>query len=266
MKSTSPPLNRLTELFDNQLLPPSLTIEMLHPLAEALVPVLDRYVAKEDVQPDEKIFLAITKNFIQDGIKVQSLFDASNTEDWELLRQELAKTVQKNWGDLGLTEQDDLVNLTLIRIHRGLPGFLFKSSFSTWAIAILKNEYWRLLGKLKKVRERELSLDQENDDGITFSHKLPSSDADPQDTVAQQLIADHLWSIIESKRNSLEAKILRLHAEGHTLEDIKALLGEPAPSISTIQRWVKRLMQMMETDPLVREVAQQYGILSDALG
>lgn len=257
-------LHEITHLHQNNGLDSKLTPEMLPALAESLTPHIDRYLAKFNSFPEGKLFRPIVNNYVKDGPWVETLSAVDSPgagQSWNQLRETLLKTTRQKWTWLSSAYRDEIVDRALIRIERNLPSFLFMARFNTWVTTILIREYLRLEGKIKEEEERERSIDDPEN-----NPEIPGPSPLPEDATEKGQVILELQQRIEALGKALDVKILRLHIAGYTLKEIKQQLGKNAPSISTIKRRKDRLLDRLKEDPVVQEIAQELGLLSDENG
>ena len=241
-----------------------LTVEILPILAQALEPIIARYLTHYHAFPDLNTFRAMVNNFSQDGPLVQALLNYNSSEAaalWQELYQKLINQTRQQWPELDAHYQDKIVGETYLRIYRYLPDFLFKSRLHTWIFTILKNEYLRLKDKIKAEQKQKLSLDDKIGPGLSSNDCLASSTPGPPEIMARQQALDDFWQRLLKLRDQLDIKILRLHLEGYNQLEIQQQIG-CVRSISAISRRIDRLLKLLRTDEGIREIVRRLGILS----
>lgn len=117
------------------------------------------------------------------------------------------------WNYLGnLSDAEDAVQETLLKIHRSARGFTGEASFGTWAIRILVNSCVDLLRKRKR-RGDESSIE---DEVAQLERRAPS--ADPTKRIALRRLLDEL----PEQRRSV---FTLFEIEGLTHAEIGEVLG-----------------------------------------
>lgn len=261
-------LSHLKAAISEDKLDQAINLEMLPALAEGLGPIVCQYMQQkggplsEGSFPDATILYKMANNFNQDAPRVRALLETCNSDQdshWQRLHQQLEVAVRRKWPTISLMYQEEIAQRTWLRIHRYLPRFLFLARFSTWVTRILLNEYLRLKPKIEK-EKRQRSLDEPYQEGRTLADVLPSAEAKPHQKVEREQALQQFWQRLEQLGQALDCSILRLHLAGYKLEEIKEELGGK-PSVSTIWKRRKRLIQRIKEDEVIREIAQALGIL-----
>ena len=257
MSSSLSILKRLQQACQQSLLSQAITADLLPLFADALQPYVSQYTVKYGTSPDERTLLAMVQNFNQDGPRLQAML-TNAFEPWEQLRQNLVELTRRR-ANLEPEEQDELVSQTLIRVQRHLPKFLFLSSFDTWVHAIWQNENRRLLSTIIKRRSFETELLVTSKTERTLLSQGSISDQTPSETTESNQRIEDIRQRLERLLSTPDVKILRLHFQGYTLEEIKRALGPGAPSIATIKRRKDRLLKKLRDDPVLRRIAVELG-------
>jgi DNA-directed RNA polymerase specialized sigma24 family protein len=263
-------LQHLIEAYDCHALDSSLTFEMLPALAESLLPHLTRYQAKYGSFPEPTTFYTIVRNFNRDGPRVQALAAIDRPEGvraWEQLRVELLKKSRFTWSELDSDQQEVLADQAWIRVQRYLSTYLFQAQLSTWIFKILTNEHLRLVQQLKAKQPEKItviSLDEELPEGSGRDKRLTADQPILAEGIERQEVIAQLRQRLAQLAQASDIKILALHVNGYTLEEIKTELGENGPALSTIKRRKDRLLARLAADPLTRQIAQELGILAAA--
>ena len=252
----------LAAAHDHQELDSSITREMLPALAEHLQPIVTRYVDKEGTLPERKTLSVMVRNFNQDGPRVLALLKTHEHDKngyWKDLRKQLERFAKRRFREVGSHYQEEIATRTWIRIHRYLPNYLFLAAFSTWNTTILNREYLRLRAKIEKEQQEASFEDPVGERGQTLGDYQPAPNPTPLATIERQQATEEFWQRLAQLGKELDLKILRLHMQGYTLEQIQQQLGG-SPSLSTISRRLKRLKQRMREDEVIKEIAERLGI------
>lgn len=255
-------LNLFAEASTDQPLDDSITVEMWPAFAQALERVIRQYIAKKGTLPDPRAFRKIVHNFNKDGTRVQALLQTRDFDEygyWERLRQDLSKQTYHKWRFIGLLYQEEIVDRTVIRIHKNLPHFLFLSRFSTWGSTILLREYLRMEKAIKRDMQIR-SLDEPNEEGWTLADTLISDLDTPEEKMMHKSLMLDFWKRLDDIYNGLDLKILRLHLEGYKLAEIQEQLGENPISVSTIWRRLDRIKKRLLKDEIIYTIAEELGI------
>lgn len=250
------------------LLDESMTPEILAPLAEAIAPIITGYLAQNNGDfPDQAALCTIAHNFNQDGPLVSGLISRNTPEAiayWQQLEQQLQQKTRLQWPDIGSFYQEEITSQTLQRVHRHLSKFQFQARFSTWVYTIWKREYLRLKDKIEAEQTQEISLQQELNESRSLGETLPADEADPAEAAEKSQLIASFQLRLESVAQSLDVQIFRLHSEGYKLAEIKAILEkseERVPSVATIKRRKDRMLQTLQSDPEIRAIADELGLL-----
>jgi DNA-directed RNA polymerase specialized sigma24 family protein len=220
------------------------------PTLPALAEAIEPYLARCQVKSFAATVVVIAKNFNQDGPRVLVLLDQTHpqhNEQWSQIQAYVTHLTQKKWPTLEPYHQQEIVSKTLVRIHRGLPGFCFLSRLETWIHKICVNVYLSYIKEVIKHKTIETSLEEEVAAGVTLGERLSSPSPDLEDEFGKQDIEKRLLRLTKLVDNSLGVKILRLHLAGYTLEEIKQELGGGL-SVPTISRRLKAIKARIKQD------------------
>lgn len=259
----------LNQAFQQKQLDGSITQAMLPQLGRALEPVLQRYLAKEGVWPTPPVFCRLVNNFVQDGPRVQALFNTRERDEqalWQKLRAHLIQRAGKKWPQLSLAEQEEIVDEAWLRVHRYLPGFLFLSRLSSWVETILHNRGLAWWSKNQARLHNETSLDQPvgpgNSTEATNLGELLPADERPFDSAWEYTqSAQELWQLLEKLGDELDVTVLRmLYADGYKQTEIAERLQL---SNAKITRHKQRMFERIANDEQIRKMVGQFGIASD---
>jgi len=256
--------HQLADLLLQGVLDPQLTAEMVPSLARALQPQVAKYQATHGQFPTSMVFQTMANNYNQDGPLVQALLDynsPTSAQLWQVIHQKLLRQAQYRWPHLDVVYQDKVVGEAYLRVYRYLPNFLFLARLDSWIFTILKNEYLRLKSRSEQEQQAKQSLDEPIGDNLTWADQIPSKLPEPSAlTDQQQLVAD-FWARLERLEKQSGVTLLKLHLAGYKLKEIQAELGADSPVLSTIQRRIQRILQKIETDPEMNELAQRLGVM-----
>jgi len=113
-------------------------------------------------------------------------------------------------GDRGLAE--DLTQEVFLRVHQSLPGFSFRSSFTTWLFQVTRNRVFDEF-RARERRPKTVELDE--------LHPLPSGQtpAEAFETV------EGLWGAIDSLSADMKEALLLRDVVGLTYAEIGDALG-----------------------------------------
>jgi RNA polymerase sigma factor (sigma-70 family) len=248
-------------LHESQLLS-GLTEPMLPQLAQAVEPIVQRYVVDEGERPDRKLFATIVNNYLHDAPRVQALLTATYDENghWATLHRSLLLQVQQQWPRLSTIDQAEIAQEAWIRVQRYLKSFAYRARFSTWVATILRNYALTWWAKHKMVVENELPIDvlTESEDGESetsarslFKRQGSLSTPDPAQGVEQNDLRARLWQRIEELGDKESVRILRLlYVEGYTQSEIAQQLGL---SNAKVTRLKQQLLARMAQDPTIKK-------------
>lgn len=166
---------------------------------------------------------------------------ASDTAGFEELARELEQPIvrylQRYTGDRTVAE--DLWQETLLRIHKGLPGFAGRSSITTWAFAIATRvaaDHFRDPAR----RARIVDLDDAEEP------------VDPDRTISERLVVDEMNAcvrqVIDSLPEAYRAALILHDLEGLSAEQVAAVGGCSVASAKIrIHRARRRLKEALRT-------------------
>lgn len=245
-------------------LDPTLTSEMMPALAEALTPYVARYFDKHGQLPTASILRVMANNFNQDGPLVEALLAHQTVEAgylWQQVQQKLIRQTQRSWPRVNPVYQDKMVGQSYARVYRHLPKFLFQARLDTWIFTILKNEYLRLRARNLPDLEGQPHLEDTTSDNRTVGERLSTDEPLPEAVTAIEDSRQAFWQRVEQLGQQSGVELLRLHLAGYKLREIKEELGEDSPTLSTIQRRLKRLLAKIEADEVMRELAERLALM-----
>jgi RNA polymerase sigma factor (sigma-70 family) len=253
-------------LHESQLLS-GLTEPMLPQLAQAVEPIVQRYVVDEGERPDRKLFATIVNNYLHDAPRVQALLTATTYDangHWATLHRSLLVQVQQQWPRLSTTEQGEIAQEAWIRVQRYLGNFGYRARFSTWVATILRNYALTWWAKHKMMVENELSIDtltesedEESETGARslFKRQGSLSTPDPSHCVEQNDFRARLWQRIEELGDKESVRILRLlYMEGYTQSEIAQQLGL---SNASVTRRKQQLLTRLANDDVIKKLSGQ---------
>lgn len=258
---------QLLELYRAGQLEAGVTPEMLAPLAKSLGPTLRRYQAKEDTLPNRATLRIMANNFLQDGPLVQSLLNYGSPEAatlWSDLHLRLTQQARRQWFYLDPVYRDKIIGATYLRIYRYLPNFLFKSRLDTWIYTILKNEFLRLRDRIEQEHRQKTYLDKPLWENMTLADYIPAPQVDPLAVITWQQALDEFWQRLDQIEQPPNPEIFRLHMAGYKLHEIQAALGENSPALSTIHRRIQRMLNHLQVDPVMGDIAGRLGFLAES--
>jgi RNA polymerase sigma-70 factor (ECF subfamily) len=146
-------------------------------------------------------------------------------------------------------EQDaeDVVQETLLRVHRQIGKFDERASFGTWLYRIAVNCSLDLLRARKRRSEHSGPADPELDDPIqSLPAPGPTPDRLAMSGQARRRIARAMEELTASERTAF---VLR-HFEGMCIDDVSRVLGcRPGAARNSVFRAVQKLRRSLE--PLV---------------
>jgi RNA polymerase sigma factor (sigma-70 family) len=256
----------IAALRENQLLP-GLTEPMLPQLAQAIEPVIQRYVVDEGGMPDRKLFATIVNNYLHDAPRVQALLTATTYDEnghWATLHNALRVQVQQQWPRLSTTDQAEVAHEAWVRVQRYLQNFAYRARFSTWVATILRNYALTWWAKHRLMIENEVSIDTlteaEDEEADTsarslFKRQSLLSTPDHSQSVEQNELRERLWQRIEELGDQESVRILRLlYVEGYTQSEIAQQLGL---SNASITRRKQQLLTRLANDDVIKKLSGQ---------
>lgn len=256
MESPEKILNMLDQAYQQGNLDTGIHPDLFPVLAAHLAELVKR-PAYKGAMDSLKLLTAMAKDLYFDMLRVQGLIEEKN-ELWDDLSTALFKFARWRFTDIQEEDRQDIVQEALKRLQKSLPDFRFQCSFAGYAEKILKNEFLRWKDKRKRQLTDDVgnpltavSLDQpapgdDAEDGISFIEKLLIPD--DQLAVEEQVGYREILRRIKQILTEWEFRILSLHLDGYTLEEIKRELGNKAPSISTISRLLERAKKKLRDD------------------
>lgn len=130
----------------------------------------------------------------------------------------------------------DIFQEVMIKVFRGLPGFRFRSEFSTWVYRITVNVCLTYRGRSQ--RAHHVSLDphaEYADEAGSGAAELRSEDGGPDDVAMNADTADHVRRALQTLSPKQRMVFTLRHYEGRSLKDIAHAL---ACTEGTVKRYL----------------------------
>jgi len=124
-------------------------------------------------------------------------------------------------------EAEEALQDAFIRAFRALPGFEWKSSFSTWFYRIVFNVCSSMLSK--RGDKAMVSLDEENDEQLSL--QLSAMDDEPDVTVEQQELTDIIKKEIAAMEAKYSAILTMFFLQEMSYEEIMEVTGLPLGTV-----------------------------------
>lgn len=178
--------------------------------------------------------------------------------DIMLMHGPYLRAVCRRWTDSD-DDAEDVLQDTLIAIHRNLDRFRGESSLRTWLFAVARSQAHRLRRKDAKHRGRGRRVESE----VEQSDALSSGEFEPLDDFRR---CDIQWSLRRglTRLNETDRQVLWLRDyEGRSAEETASALQLTVPAVKSRLLRARRRMRetLLETEPVV-----QLGDLPDAVG
>ncbi len=127
------------------------------------------------------------------------------------------------------TDAEDAVQDALLSAYKHLGQFRGQAQLSTWLTTIVTNAA-RM--KLRHRRGGYLSLDeQQGEDGLTFSERLPDSKPSPEEVCATAEARDRLVHGVKQLSPKLRKALQLRDIDGLTTKEVALVLGVPEGTV-----------------------------------
>lgn len=264
-----PPFSVVSDLlhsaFQDKQLDPRLTTAMLPTVAQALQPVIERYVTKKQSLPTISQLGTMVTNFLEDGPRVQALLATQQADEqglWLALRQQLLLRAQRKWPQLAPTDQAEIVDDAWQRVQRYLPDFLFLARFTTWVETILQTRGIEWLTKEQERIQREISLDQPlmhgvHHEAITLGNTLTSREGSPEEQWEQHELVQAVRQQLRALCDDESLSVVQLLSEGYKQVEVAAQLNL---SNAKVTRLKQAAHERIANDAQMRRLAARLGI------
>ena len=128
---------------------------------------------------------------------------------------------------MGNTEDaKDIYQEVFLRVYRALPGFQFRSSFSTWLHKITTNVC--LTQRIRRKRHMHASLDQsfhdEEGGGLTLADQIADRKSTDQQAMDSQ-ISEHVRGALDSLSPRQRMVFTMRHYQGFKLKEIAGMMN-----------------------------------------
>ncbi|MEI6776705.1 MAG: sigma-70 family RNA polymerase sigma factor [Chloroflexales bacterium] len=151
--------------------------------------------------------------------------DPNHNESWIMWAGQVCEILRKaglSWSSDSAVDSDDLVQVAQMAIMISLPSFAYRSSFVTWAHAVIIQSVRRHIrdSRAKKRAQRPDSLDS-TPDGATPVH----DEEGPEQQVLTKILIDQTHAVILQARDERMALIFHLWAvEDRSTKEIGTLV------------------------------------------
>jgi RNA polymerase sigma-70 factor (ECF subfamily) len=142
-------------------------------------------------------------------------------------------------GPRSSEDRDEVLQETLIRIHRALPGYRFQAPFTTWMFRIARNtalDLHRSRGR-RIIREQTAAVNLEETEGRS----------DPERVTMERIRAEELKRLFYRLGEKDRQLLLLREKEGLSMEEIAGILNiAPGTVKSRLSRARKRARKLYE--------------------
>jgi len=186
---------------------------------------------------------ALTDEELMDGVRVGN----SAAFDTLLARhgKSLFNFILRHVGNV--TEAEDLLQTTFVKILQAAPSFDSRQKFTTWAYRIASNlcvDFFR-----RQQYRKAVSLDEpvrENDE-TTLADSIADERPPPSLRYEEKQLHAHVRRAIQTLTEEQRAVVLLCHYEGLSYPEIAATLGIPVGTVkSRMHNAMQRLRQQLQ--------------------
>lgn len=156
------------------------------------------------------------------------------------------------------TDAEDAVQDALLSAYKHLGQFRGQAQLSTWLTTIVSNAA-RM--QLRRRRGSYLSLDEEQgEDGLTFSERLPDSKPSPEEVCATAEARDRLVEGVKQLSPKLRQAFQLRDIDGLTTKEAALVLGVPQGTVKAqLARARAKLAGIIRAKP-VRQRSRTYSL------
>jgi RNA polymerase sigma-70 factor, ECF subfamily len=149
-----------------------------------------------------------------------------------------------------MPDAEDAVQDALLSAYKHLGQFRGQAQLSTWLTAIVTNAA-RM--KLRR-RDSHLSLDEEQgEDGLTFSERLPDSKPSPEEVCSAAQARDQLVEVVKQLSPKLRRTLQLRDIDGLTTKEAALALGIPHGTVKAqLARARAKLARIAHLKPIRR--------------
>jgi RNA polymerase sigma-70 factor (ECF subfamily) len=159
-----------------------------------------------------------------------------------------------------MPDAEDAVQDALLSAYKHLGQFRGQAQLSTWLTTIVTN------AALMKLRRRDsyLSLDEEQgEDGLTFSERLPDSKPSPEELCSAAEARDQLVEGVRQLSPKLRRTLQLRDIDGLTTKEAALVLGVPHGTVKArLARARAKLARSAHLKPIKRSFAGQVNFVS----
>ena len=150
----------------------------------------------------------------------------------------------RNTGNL--SEAEDLLQETFLRVVRSLKRYKEKERFEVWLFKLAHNlliDYWR---KRKMIRLSDMVSEDSEDDNWLLDSKATEVVDDPASILDQAITNDELQRAIEKLSLGQREMVLMRYFSGLSFEEIAQTNGVPiGTALARVHRGLKQLKRMI---------------------
>jgi len=150
----------------------------------------------------------------------------------------------------------DVVHDVFLKVYVEAPGFLFKSSFSSWLYRIVVN---RSLDEARRQKRRRRHI---SPDAVTDDVPSKRSDDSPDSAVLGREADGELAKAVSALSPKLKAVVTLRYFEGLSYEQIAEIINRPVGTVkSRLRRAHRKLGETLEAKGRKRGAKQKHGLL-----
>lgn len=180
---------------------------------------------------------------LNDMTVIEAMLMNTDSEYWAMCRAFIQYFIEKQFSDLLPHLKEEVVQETMLSVHKGLSTFRYQSKHTTWLASIARNRAIDALRRQKDITQWETHPEDSSEslEGGPVSSVTNTSRTPEEITLTRERIRETFAAIevflqmhANSERNrQILQMVLR---EGYSYEETAQKLGVPAPIIGYVVR------------------------------
>ncbi|MFL5661981.1 MAG: sigma-70 family RNA polymerase sigma factor [Ktedonobacteraceae bacterium] len=187
---------------------------------------------------------------LNDVAVIEAMLMNSDSVHWEKCSEYIRYFIEKQFSSLLPHLKDEIVQETMLSVHKGLSSFRYKSKCTTWLASIARNRAIDTLRRQEDITQREVHPAdplEKHEDGpmssITNPPRTPEEIALTHERMRETFAAIEVFlkrhANYERNRQILQMILL----DGYSYEETAQILGVPAPIVGYVARSARNYLR-----------------------